>query len=61
MEVSFFHNTIDNLIEVNIFAIEDSVHVDDFAGCFSAGAPSADEARIVRAGEYGNCGDGESG
>ena len=61
MEISFFHNTIDNLIEVDIFTIEDGVHVDDFAGSFSAGAPAADEAGIVRAGEYGDCGNGQGG
>ena len=53
MESSFFHYTIDNLIEVDIFTIENSIHVDDFAGGFSTGAPATDKTRIIGAGE--NC------
>ena len=61
MKRSFFHNTIYNLVEVDIFTIENGVDVDDSAGSFSASAPSADETGIVGAGEYGNCGNGQCG
>ena len=61
MESSFFNYTANNLIEVDIFTIEDGVNMNDFAGGVSAGTPAADEARIIRAGEYGNCRNGQGG
>jgi len=31
MKGSFFHNTVYNLVEVDIFTVEDCIYVDDFA------------------------------
>ena len=55
----FFQSTVNNLIEVDIFTIENSIHMNDPAGGISAGAPPADETRIVRAGKYCDCGNGQ--
>jgi hypothetical protein len=55
----FFQNTVNNLIEINIFTIENCINVNDPARGISAGAPSANKAWIIGAGENGYSRDGQ--
>ena len=61
MKGSFFHNTVYNLVEVDIFTVEDCINVNDSARGISAGAPPADKAWIIRARENGYSWDGQGG